>query len=123
MKRLTHFLLALFVLFLVGCGVSKSRFEEVVRQKDGLEDQVTKLNGDLQKLQKDHEALLAQKEGLQGEFEKVKGEKEALRVEYDRVLNDKISLKSEYDRLLREKQVLESQLDQFEQKQRSSTTR
>ena len=119
MKRWTYALLALFLFVLVGCGVSKSQYEQVVRQKDDLEDQVTKLNGELQKLQKDHEAVLAQKEGLQSEFEKAKGEKEALRLEYDRALNEKISLKSEYDRLLREKQVLESQVDQLEQKQRS----
>ena len=122
MKRLTHFLLVLFVLLLVGCGVSKSQYEQVIHQKDDLEGQVAKLNGDFQKLQKEHEALLVQKETLQSELEKVKGEKEALRVEYDRVLNDKISLKSEYDRLLREKQVIESHVGQLEQKQRSSAT-
>ena len=121
MKRPMVVLLALSLLFLSGCGVSQGRFEQVIRQKEDAEEKLMDLTGEHQKLQKGHEALLAQKEGLQQELENARGEKDALRVEYDKILNDKISLKSEYDRLLREKQVLESQLYDLERGKRSES--
>ena len=121
MKRLTYPLLALSVLFLVGCGISKGQYEQVIRQKEDAEEKLMTLTEEHKTLQKGHEALLAQKEGLQQELEKARGEKDALRVEYDKILSDKVSLKSDYDRLLREKQVLESQLYDLEQKKRSES--
>ena len=106
--------LVLFLFLTTGCGVSKDKYNQLMREKQAVNDQLTIVTTEKGKLQKENEALNKDLTDARAKLENVLGEKQALRQEYDRLVDEKISLKNEHDRVLREKQVLEARVFELE---------
>ena len=120
MRRLWVCLLILFLA--TGCGVSKDKYNQLMREKQAVNDQLTMVTTEKSKLQKEHEALNKDLADTRTKLENVLGEKQALRQEYDRLVDEKISLKNDHDRLLREKQVLEARVFELEKNKAKTET-
>ncbi|MBI4437166.1 MAG: hypothetical protein HY590_07140 [Candidatus Omnitrophica bacterium] len=118
MRRLAIFVILLFLVS--GCGVSKNRYNELLREKDELNDQLTMAMAEKANLKRGNEKLTTELSTARTELEKALGEKMALRQEFDRLVDEKVTLKNEHDRLLREKQVLESRVFELEKKIKTS---
>lgn len=114
MRRLWIF--ALLLLLTAGCGVPKEKYNQLMREKQALNDQLTMAQTEKSNLQKENGALTQELADARAKLEEALGEKQALREEYDRLVDEKISLKNDHDRLLREKQVLESRVFELEKK-------
>ena len=120
MRRFWVFVLFLFLA--TGCGVSKNKYNELMREKQALNDQLTMVTTEKNRLQKENEALNKDLADARTKLENVLGEKQALRQEYDRLVDEKISLKNDHDRLLREKQVLEARVFELEKNKTKAGT-
>gem|GEM_PF-2489718 len=119
MRRFWVFALLLFLT--TGCGVSKSKYNDLMSEKERLNDQLTMMTTEKNKLQGENEKLAKELSDARTSLENTLGEKQALRQEYDRLVDEKISLKNDHDRLLREKQVLESRVFELEKKGQPKT--
>ena len=119
MRRLCLFFLVF--LFTAGCGVPKNRYNELLREKESLRDQLTVAQTEKGKIEKEKEQMTQELAATRTKLEEVIAEKEALREEYDRLMDTKVSLKIDHDRLLREKQVLESHVFELEKQSQKGT--
>ena len=95
-------LIAIFVssVALVGCGVSKSKYESLLNEKIALEERAAVLTKANEALKNEYDSLLKGKMDLATKVETIGNEKNALKGEYDKILNEKVVLKAEYDKLL-----------------------
>lgn len=100
-------LVALFVVLIslagiVGCGVSKDKYEALLNEKITLEEKVAVLATAKDALKNEYDNLLKEKMDVATKLETVTNEKTALKGEYDKILDEKISVKAAYDKLLAE---------------------
>jgi len=114
MRRLAIFVLLLFLVS--GCGISKNKYNELLREKEELNDRLTMAMTETGNLKRGNEKLTTELSTARTELEKALGEKIALRQEFDRLVDEKVTLKNEHDRFLREKQVLEARVFELEKK-------
>jgi len=87
---------------LVGCNVSKDKYEALLSEKTILEEKVGVLATARDALKSEYDNLLKEKMDLATKLEIVTGEKAALKSEYDKILDEKIAVKAAYDMLLAE---------------------
>ena len=102
-------LVALCVVFLslvslVGCGVSKDKYEALLNEKITLEEKANALTTARDALKNEYDNILKEKMDLATKFETMTNEKAALKGEYDKILDEKIALKTAYDKLQAEGQ-------------------
>lgn len=100
-------LAVLFVTFIslvgiVGCGVSKDKYEALLNEKIALEEKVAALTTAKDALKNEYDNILKEKMDVATKLETVTNEKTALKGEYDKILDEKISVKAAYDKLLAE---------------------
>ncbi len=88
---------------LIGCGVSKNKYETLLNEKNALEEKLN-LTAKLR------DALLKDKMDLSTKVETLTNEKNALKSEYDKLLDEKIVLKSAYDKVSGSPDAKESQI-------------
>jgi predicted nuclease with TOPRIM domain len=86
----------------MGCGVSKDKYEALLNDKIMLEEKASVLAKAKDALKNEYDGLLAEKMNLATQLETAINEKAALKVEYDKILDEKIALKAAYDKLLAE---------------------
>ena len=99
MKMVVVFVMALSLVSMAGCGVSKSKYESILKEKIGLEEKVSSLEKAKEALKNEYENVLKEKMGLTAEIATMTSERAALKGEYDKILEEKISLKAAYDKL------------------------
>lgn len=102
--------LSLFVLA-SGCGVSKSKYEELVNRNMELEEKVSLLTKARDALKGEYDNLLNEKMDLSTRVKTVTDEKAALKSEYDKILDEKISLKAAYDKVSAESKKQQSNVN------------
>ncbi len=103
-------LIAFVSLILVGCGVSKNKYEALLNEKIALEEKVVALAKSKDALKDEYDNLLKEKMDLATNLKTLTNEKAALKGEYDKLLDEKITLKAAYDKLVAESQELQSKL-------------
>jgi predicted component of type VI protein secretion system len=94
--------MALSLIAVAGCGVSKEKYDALLNEKIVLEEKVSVLTGSRDALKKEYDNLLGEKMALGVKAETLTNEKAALKGEYDKILDEKIALKAAYDKLLAE---------------------
>ena len=99
MKMIVLFAMALSLVSLVGCGVSKDKYESVLNEKIGLEEKASSLEKAKEALKNEYESVLKEKMDLTAQIATLTSERAALKGEYDKILEEKISLKAAYDKL------------------------
>ena len=97
-------LVALFIVLvslvgMVGCGVSKDKYEALLNEKIALEEKVTALTTAKEALKNEYGNVLKEKMDLTAQMATMTSERAALKGEYDKILEEKISLKAAYDKL------------------------
>ena len=101
--KLLNIVLAVLVCFslvaVVGCGVSKDKYNALLNDKIMLEEKVNVLTKARDALKNEYDLLLKDKIDLAAQVQTLASEKTALKGEYDKILDEKIALKAEYDKL------------------------
>ncbi|MDP2928999.1 MAG: hypothetical protein Q8O01_02915 [Candidatus Omnitrophota bacterium] len=92
-------LVAVVSFTLVGCGVSKNKYETLLNEKIALEEKLNLLTKSRDALRSEYENMLRDKMDLASRAETIANEKNALKSEYDRLLDEKVSLKAAYDKV------------------------
>ncbi|PIR65388.1 MAG: hypothetical protein COW11_05325 [Candidatus Omnitrophica bacterium CG12_big_fil_rev_8_21_14_0_65_43_15] len=90
-------ILAVFVFTLNGCGVSKNKYDELVKENKATQDKLA--------------LALSEKDAFKAEHDKILNEKIALKTSYDTLFSEKLALKAEYDKILQEKVGFSIQVD------------
>lgn len=101
-KLISLFVILFSLVSLVGCGVSKDKYETLLNEKIVLEEKVNVLAKSKDALKNEYDNLLREKMDLATKLETVTNEKAALKDEYDKILDEKIAVKAAYDKLLSE---------------------
>ena len=109
-KGMTLFVVIISLVSLVGCGISKEKYETLLNDKIALEEKVIILTKSKDALKNEYDNLLKEKMDLATRVETVTNERAAMKGEYDKILEEKISLKAAYDKLLAENKELENKL-------------
>jgi predicted nuclease with TOPRIM domain len=91
----------------IGCGISKDKYESLLTEKIALEERVNVLSRAKDALKNEYDNLLKEKMDVATKLETVTNEKAALKSEYDKLLDEKIALKAAYDKLLAENKELQ----------------
>ena len=99
MKMVVVFVMALSLVSMAGCGVSKGKYESILNEKIGLEEKVSSLEKAKEALKNEYGNVLKEKMDLTAEMATMTSERAALKGEYDKILEEKISLKAAYDKL------------------------
>lgn len=94
------FIVAVSLIGLAGCGVSKEKYESLLNEKIALEEKVSVAVKSKDALKNEYDNLLKDKMDLATKLETITNEKSALKGEYDKILDEKITLKAAYDKLL-----------------------
>ena len=94
--------MTLSLLAIVGCGISKDKYDSLLNEKIVLEEKVNVLISSRDALKKEYDSLLGEKMAIAIKAETLTNEKAALKGEYDKILDEKISIKAAYDKLLAE---------------------
>ena len=94
---------------LVGCGVSKNKYETLLNEKIALEEKLNLLTKSRDALRSEYENLLKDKMDLASKVETLTNEKGALKGEYDKLLDEKISLRAAYDKISAQKEIENTQ--------------
>lgn len=102
-------LMAVISFSLIGCGVSKNKYEALLNEKIALEEKLNLLTKSRDALRGEYEALLKEKMDLASKVETLANEKSALKSEYDKILDEKVSLKAAYDKVAAPKETEASQ--------------
>lgn len=102
------FVIAVSILALVGCGVSKDKYDALLGEKITLDEKVSVLTKAKDALKNEYDNLLKEKMDLATKIETLANEKTALKGEYDKILDEKVVLKAAYDKLLAGNQELQS---------------
>ncbi len=100
------FLLAVFLVTLIGCGVSKKEYNALLEEKTSLEGKsklLSTLNSDLRDEVK---GLRKEKATLAESLKTAVSEKDALKVQYDKLLNEVTTLTTTVDKLTAENKAL-----------------
>lgn len=116
-RLVTLFIIFLSLVALVGCGVSKDKYEALLNEKIALEEKVGVLSTAKDALKNEYDNLLKEKMDLATKLETITNEKTALKGEYDKLLDEKIALKAIYDKLLADTKGVAAQEKQAEPKQ------
>ena len=85
---------------MVGCGISKDKYNTLLEEKVTLEEKAVVLTKGRDALKKEYDTLLKEKMDLATKNEIMTNEKNALKEEYDKLLDEKIAVKAAYDKLL-----------------------
>lgn len=93
--------------FVVGCGVSKDKYNTLLNEKVGLEEKVAVLTKARDAMKTEYDSLLKEKMDLATQVQTLVNEKAALKGEYDKILDEKVALKAAYDKLQAENQELQ----------------
>ncbi|MFA6142032.1 MAG: hypothetical protein WC738_01910 [Candidatus Omnitrophota bacterium] len=101
-RLIALFVVVIFMAGIVGCGVSKDKYEALLNEKIALEEKVSALATAKDALKNEYDNLLKEKMDVATKLETVTNEKTALKGEYDKILDEKISVKAAYDKLLAE---------------------
>jgi len=96
--------------FVVGCGISKDKYNALLNEKVVLEEKVSVLTKARDALKSEYDLLLKEKMNLSTQVQTLVGEKAALKSEYDNLLDEKVSLKAAYDKLQAENQELQARV-------------
>ena len=99
LRMMGVFVLAVGLVSLAGCGVSKDKYTAVLNEKIALEEKVNVLAKSKDALKAEYDSLLKEKMDLATKVEILTNEKNALKGEYDKILDEKITLKALYDKL------------------------
>lgn len=94
----------------VGCGVSRDKYEALLNEKIALEEKASVLAKAKEALKAEYDNLLAEKMDTATKLETAMNEKAALKAEYDKILDEKISLKAAYDKLVAENKALQDSI-------------
>lgn len=112
--KVSHIALAVLVCVslsaIVGCGVSKDKYNALLNDKIMLEEKVAVLTKSRDALKNDHDMLLKDKMDLASQVQTLTSEKAALKGEYDKILDEKVALKAEYDKLQAANQELQARV-------------
>ena len=95
---------------ILGCGVSKGKYEALLNEKIALEEKVTEAMKAKDALKAEYDNLLTEKMETATKLETATNEKAALKAEYDKILDEKISLKAAYDKLAAENKALQDSI-------------
>ncbi len=95
---------------ILGCGVSKDKYEALLNEKITLEEKVGVAMKAKDALKAEYDNLLAEKMETATKLETATNEKAALKAEYDKILDEKISLKAAYDKLVAENKALQDSI-------------
>lgn len=109
-KGMTLFVVTISLMSLVGCGISKEKYDTLLNDKIVLEEKVIVLTKSKDALKNEYDNLLREKMDLATRAETMTNEKTALKGEYDKILDEKITLKAAYDKLLAENKELQNKL-------------
>ncbi len=109
-KSMTLFVVMISLVSLVGCGVSKEKYEALLNDKIVLEEKVIVLTKSKDALKNEYDNLLKDKMDLATRIETMTNEKTAMKGEYDKILEEKITLKAAHDKLLAESKELQNKL-------------
>lgn len=90
----------------VGCGISKDKYNALLNDKIMLEEKVSVLTKSRDALKNEYDALLKDKMDLSIQVQTLVSEKSALKQEYDKILDEKVALKAEFDKLQASNQEL-----------------
>ena len=93
-KALVLVAVLLSLVTVIGCGVSKDKYEALLNDKIMLEEKASVLAKAKDALKNEYDGLLAEKMNLATQLETAINEKAALKVEYDKILDEKIALKA-----------------------------
>lgn len=96
--------------FVVGCGVSKDKYNSLLNEKVALEEKAAVLAKAKDALKGEYDALLKEKMDLATQVQTLINEKAALKGEYDKLLDEKVSLKAAYDKLQADNQELQARI-------------
>lgn len=107
LSKLTSFIILITVvsLSLIGCGVSKNKYEIILNERIALEEKLNLLTRSRDALRGEYENLLKDKMDLASRVETLMNEKNALKGEYDKLLDEKVSLKAAYDKVSATKEI------------------
>ena len=89
---------AVFGIFLSGCGVPKKDYEQVKGDKEILDIRLNSALKNLSTLKVEKDALAKEMGELKAEYENSLSQKNALKDEYNRLLDQTISLKASLDK-------------------------
>lgn len=92
-------ILVVFLSTLIGCGVSKNKYEALLNEKIALEEKLDLITKSRDALRAEYENLLKEKIGLSVKLETETNEKNALRGEYNKLLDEKVALKASYNKI------------------------
>ena len=109
-KSITLFIVMLSLVSIVGCGISKEKYETLLNDKIILEEKVIVLTKSKDALKNEYDNLLKDKMDLATRIETMTNEKTAMKGEYDKILEEKITLKAAHDKLLAESKELQNKL-------------
>lgn len=109
-------LLAIFFIstILVGCGVPKDKYDNLLKEKQTLQAKYDNLLGEKTALRAEFDKIVEEKIALRNEYDKLQNEKNALRKEYDVMVDEKIGIRAEYDKALSDKKILEERVSTLE---------
>ena len=110
MRFATLVIILAFLVSLVGCGISKDKYEALLNEKIALEEKVNILTKSKDALKNEYDNLLKEKMDLATKLETLSNEKSALKGEYDKLLDEKITLKAAHDKLIAENKELQDRL-------------
>lgn len=103
-------LVCISLAFVVGCGVSKDKYNSLLNEKVALEEKVAVMTKARDAMKVEYDALLKEKMDLATQVQTLTNEKAALKGEYDKILDEKVALKAAYDKLQAENQELQVRL-------------
>jgi len=103
--------MTLSLLAIVGCGISKDKYDSLLNEKIVLEEKVNVLIRSKDALKKEYDNLLGDKMAIAIKAETLANEKAALKGEYDKILDEKITIKAAYDKLLAENRDLQDKVN------------
>ena len=106
MRKISLFIIFVSLVALIGCGVSKNKYETLLNDKIALEEKVNVLTKSKDALKNEYDNILKEKMDIATKAETLTNERAALKSEYDKILDEKIVLKAAYDKLSAENKDL-----------------
>ena len=110
MRKISLFIIFVSLVALIGCGVSKNKYETLLNDKIALEEKVNVLTKSKDALKNEYDNILKEKMDIATKAETLTNERAALKSEYDKILDEKIVLKAAYDKAVAENKDLRDKL-------------